>query len=485
MPKTVRRRETLAAIVLAAGKGTRMKSGRAKMLHRMCGRPLAYYPVKRALEAGADPVVVVVGHQADAVKAALRQHLPDAPLRFANQRRQLGTAHAVQAAHAALRGHHGSVLILSGDTPLLTRETLEAVVRARGTAKALAFATMTLENPEGYGRVVHAPQGGPALVVEENDATPEERQIKEVNAGLYCADSDFLWTTLGKVDRRNARREFYLTDLVALAAEGPGAVAAKVPSMEAMGVNDQEELSLAARALVRRIALALMQHGVTIEDPERFDADEGIEVGTDTVIEPSVRLAGATRVGRGCRVGQGSILADSVVGDGTEVRPYSLLDRAQVGRGCLVGPFARLRPGSVLADEVHVGNFVELKKTTVGRGSKANHLTYLGDATVGAGVNVGCGTITCNYDGQKKHPTVIGDEVFVGSDSILVAPIRVGKGAYLAAGSTLTEDVPPWALALGRARQTVKRGWVKSLRAARAARPAPLGARAKARRRRR
>jgi bifunctional UDP-N-acetylglucosamine pyrophosphorylase/glucosamine-1-phosphate N-acetyltransferase len=484
MPKTVRRRERLAAIVLAAGKGTRMKASRAKVLHRVCGRPLAFYPVKRALEAGADPVVVVVGHQANAVEADLRRHLPGAPLRFAHQREQLGTAHAVQAARSALRGHRGPVLILPGDTPLITRETLEAVVRARG-GKALAFATMTLENPEGYGRVVHGPHGGPALVVEEKDAKPEERQIKEVNAGLYCADSGFLWTTLGKVDRRNAQREFYLTDLVALAAEGPGAVAAKVPSLEAMGVNDQEELSLAARALVRRVALSLMEQGVTIEDPERFDADEGVLVGADTVIEPSVRLAGATRVGRGCRVGQGSILADSVVGDGTEVRPYSLLDRARVGRGCVVGPFARLRPESVLADEVHVGNFVELKKTTVGKGSKANHLTYLGDATVGAGVNVGCGTITCNYDGERKHPTVIGDGVFVGSDSILVAPIRVGKGAYLAAGSTLTEDVPPGALALGRARQVVKPGWAKRLRASRAAQSARRRAPPKARGRRR
>ncbi len=484
MPTIAAPRQRFAAIVLAAGKGTRMRSSRAKVLHRLCGRPLVYYPVKRAIEAGADPVVVVVGYQADAVRSALRQHLPEAPLRFAHQREQLGTAHAVQAARAALRGHRGPVLIVSGDTPLLTRETLESVVRARG-AGALAFATMTLENPEGYGRVVHAPHGGPALVVEEKDATAEERQIKEVNAGLYCADAGFLWSTLGKVDRRNAQREFYLTDLVALAAEGPGAVAAKVPSLEAMGVNDQEELSLAARALVRRVALSLMEQGVALEDPERFDADEGVAVGADTVIEPSVRLAGQTRIGRGCRIGQGSILNDAEIGDGTEVLPYSVLDRARVGRGCLVGPFARLRPESVLADEVHIGNFVELKKTTVGKGSKANHLTYLGDATVGAGVNVGCGTVTCNYDGERKHPTVIGDGVFVGSDAILVAPIRLGKGAYVAAGSTLTDDVPPGALALGRARQVVKPGWARRAKASRTSRAAARrGARPAPRRRR-
>ncbi len=471
--RTHRNRTPLAAIVLAAGKGIRMRSSRAKVLHQVCGRPLAYYPVRRALDAGADPVVVVVGVQAEAVRAALETALPGAPLRFTDQRDQLGTAHAVLAAKAALRGFRGPVLILSGDTPLLTRETLESVVAARERAgAALAFATMTLDNPEGYGRVVHAPHGGPALVVEEKDATAAERQIKEVNAGLYCADSEFLWRTLAKVDARNAQREFYLTDLVALAAEGPGAVAAKVSPVEAAGVNDQEELSLAVRALTRRLALGLMERGVTIEDPERFDCDEGVEVGPDTVIEPSVRLRGSTRIGRGCRIGQGSILADAVLADGVTLQPYCVVDQSSIGRGCIIGPFARMRPGNQLAEEVRVGNFVELKKTRVGRGSKANHLTYLGDATIGAGVNVGCGTITCNYDGEKKHPTFIGDGVFVGSDAILVAPVRIGKGAYLAAGSTITDDVPAGALALGRARQVVKRGWARKRQAA--ARKSPV-----------
>jgi len=476
-PPPRRRNGPLAAIVLAAGKGTRMKSGRAKVLHEVCGRPLAYYPVRRALELGADPVVVVVGHQADRVREALSRALPGAPIRFAYQRKQLGTAHAVLAARAALRGFAGTVLILSGDTPLLTAATLESVLRARGPA-ALAFGTMTLEHPEGYGRVVHAPHGGPALVIEEKDATPAEQSIKEVNAGLYCADSGFLWKTLAQVGAANVQREFYLTDLVALAAEGPGAVAAKVSPVEAAGVNDQEELSLAARALTRRLANALMEGGVTLEDPERFDCDEGVEVGPDTVIEPSVRLKGATRVGSGCRIGQGSILTDASIADGVTIRPYCVVNQAKVGAGCLVGPFARIRPETVLAEGVHIGNFVELKKARIGRGSKANHLTYLGDATVGAGVNVGCGTITCNYDGEKKHPTFIGDGVFVGSDAILVAPIRIGKGSYVAAGSTLTDDVPPGALALGRARQETKRGWV----AARAGKKKARGAASRRRR---
>lgn len=450
----------LAAIVLAAGKGTRMKSSRPKVLHEVCGRPMAYYPVRRALETGADPVVVVVGHEAARVEEALRGAFPDAPLRFALQREQLGTAHAVLAAKGALKGFTGDVLILSGDTPLLQGSTLAAVIEAqRAGGAALAFGTMHLENPTGYGRVVHGAHGGPALIVEEKDATPAERAIHEVNAGIYCAAGSFLWDTLGRVGSRNAQREFYLTDLVALAAEGPGAVTARVSALEASGVNDQEELSLAGRALTRRFATALMQAGVTIEDPERFDCDEEVRVGPDTFIEPSVRLRGRTVIGSGCRVGQGSILRDTVVEDGVQIRAYTVTEDAVVGRGSLVGPFARLRPGTVLAHEVHVGNFVEIKKSRIGKGSKANHLTYLGDAEVGDGVNVGCGTVTCNYDGEKKHPTTIGDGAFIGSDSILVAPIAVGKGAYVAAGSTLTEDVPAGALALGRSRQVNKEGW--------------------------
>jgi len=462
------RRRPLAAMVLAAGKGTRMRSSRPKVLHEVCGRPLAYFPVCRALDAGADPVVVVVGHAAEAVERSLRGHCGQAPLRFALQKQQLGTAHAVLAAKRSLRGFRGDVLILSGDTPLLQTETLEAVIAAkRKSGAALAFATMHLENPTGYGRVVHAPHGGPALVVEEKDAAPEERAIHEVNAGLYCADADFLWETLARVDSRNAQREFYLTDLVALAAEGPGAVTARVSAVEASGVNDQEELSLAARALTRRFATALMKAGVTVEDPERFDCDEEVVVGAGTVIEPSVRLRGRTRIGRGCRIGQGSILVDTVVEAGAVLKPYTVTDQAVVGKGSQVGPFARLRPGAELAAEVHIGNFVEVKKSRIGRGSKANHLTYLGDAIIGAGVNVGCGTVTCNYDGEKKNLTTIGDRVFVGSDSILVAPITIGSGAYVAAGSTLTEDVPPGALALGRARQANKEGWAARLARAR------------------
>jgi bifunctional UDP-N-acetylglucosamine pyrophosphorylase/glucosamine-1-phosphate N-acetyltransferase len=479
MPRT---RTPLAAIVLAAGKGTRMKSRTAKVLHPLGGRPLAWYPVKCALDAGASPVVVVVGHQAEAVEAALVASLPGAPLRFAVQEQQLGTAHAVLAARRALRGHDGPIAILSGDTPLLETDTLLSVVRARARAKApLAFATMTLARPQGYGRVVRDGRGRPERVVEEKDASDAERALGEVNAGLYCADASFLWKALARVGSENAQEEFYLTDLVALAARRDGAAAASVPADEAAGVNDREELARAAKVLLRRRASALMRAGVSIEDPERFDCDEGVEIEPDVVVEPGARLLGRTRIGAGSRIGAGAILRDAVLGREVQVRPYTVVEEATVARGAVLGPFSRLRPGSEIGEEAHVGNFVETKKAVLGRGAKANHLAYLGDAFVGAGANVGAGTITCNYDGEKKHPTRIGAGAFVGSDSILVAPLEIGDGAYVAAGSVITEPVPPGALALGRARQITKEGWADKRRAEKQMKgagsgPAPGGA---------
>jgi bifunctional UDP-N-acetylglucosamine pyrophosphorylase / glucosamine-1-phosphate N-acetyltransferase len=464
MPRT-----PLAAIVLAAGKGTRMRSRIPKVLHPVAGRPLAYYPVKRALELGASPVVVVVGHQAEAVEAALVAALPEAPLRFAIQTEQLGTAHAVLSAKSALRGYTGPIAILSGDTPLLTAGTLAAVVKARTRSRAaVAFATLSLEAPRGYGRVVRDAKGRPARIVEEKDASEAERALREVNAGLYCADAAFLWRSLAKVGSRNAQQEFYLTDLVAMAAAGGGAVAVPVRSEEATGVNDRAELARAARALVLRMADAHQKAGVSIEDPARFDCDEGVEIAPDVTIEPGVRLRGRTRIGAGTTIGAGSILTDATVGEDVTVNPYTVVDQSTVARGAVIGPFSRLRPGSEIGEEAHLGNFVETKKTRLGKGAKANHLTYLGDAVIGARTNVGAGTITCNYDGEKKHLTTIGEGAFVGSDSILVAPITIGDGAYVAAGSTLTDPVPAGALALGRARQITKEGWVAQRQAAKA-----------------
>jgi bifunctional UDP-N-acetylglucosamine pyrophosphorylase/glucosamine-1-phosphate N-acetyltransferase len=468
------RRSPLAAVVLAAGRGTRMKSATAKVLHPLGGRPLAWYPVRAALEAGASPVVVVVGHQAAAVEAALRASLPGAPLRFALQAEQRGTADAVRAARGALRGVTGPIAILSGDTPLLSAGTLRQVVRARARARGpLAFATMNLATPRGYGRVLRDAQGRPARIVEEKDASASERAVGEVNAGLYCADAAFLWKALARVGSANAQGEFYLTDLVALAARRSPAVAVEVEPLQAFGVNDREELARAGRVLQRRRAAELMRAGVTLEDPNRFHCDEAVVIAADVTIEPGVSLRGATRIGRDCRIGQGSVLADAVLAAGVTVRPYTVIEGpATVGAHAMLGPFSRIRPGSELGEGVHLGNFVETKKARLGKGTKANHLAYLGDADIGAGVNVGCGTITCNYDGERKHLTRIGDGAFIGSDSVLVAPIEIGAGAYVAAGSTLTEPVPAGALALGRARQLNKEGWARRLQVARAARRA-------------
>ncbi len=473
-----RSKTPIAAIVLAAGKGTRMKSRRAKVLHEAGGRPLAWYPVRRALDAGADPVVVVVGHQAEAVEAALGAALAGAPVRFAVQTDQLGTAHAVLAAKRALRGWTGPIAIVSGDTPLLGAETIRRVVQARARA-ALAFATMTLETPAGYGRVLRDASGRPERIVEEKDASAEVRAVREVNAGLYCADAAFLWKALARVGAKNAQKEFYLTDLVAMAARRGGAAAVPVDPAEAAGVNDREELARAAKVLLGRRASALMKAGVTIEDPARFDCDEGVSIGPDVVIEPGVRLLGRTQIASGCRIGAGAILRDAVLAEGVTVRPYTVIDESTVAEGAILGPFSRLRPGSDIGEGAHVGNFVETKKTRLGKGAKANHLAYLGDSFVGAGANVGAGTITCNYDGEKKHETRIGDGAFIGSDSILVAPIEIGAGAYVAAGSVVTDPVPPGALALGRARQVTKEGWVekrraeKQMKGAGAEKPAP------------
>jgi len=458
-----------AAIVLAAGKGTRMKSGLAKVLHEANGKPLAWYPIRRALALRCDPVVVVVGHQGDEVRARLEALFPGAPLVFAVQREQKGTGHAVLAARRALAGHDGRVLILYGDVPLLTDETLRTLTRA-GRGNPVAFLSMRPADPTGYGRVVRDARGRVEAIVEHKDASAAVRAIDECNAGLYDCDAAFLWKALRKVGASNAQGEYYLTDLIAAAhAAGRPAVAVEAPVEEVSGVNDRVELAAAARVLRRRIAERWMRAGVTLIDPDSTFLDEEVELGADVLVEPHVRIGGATRIGAGTRIGFGSVIVDSTVGARVTVKPYSVFEEARVGDRAQVGPFARLRPGTVLAEDVHIGNFVETKKATLGRGSKANHLAYLGDATIGSGCNVGAGTITCNYDGVNKLPTVLGDGVFIGSDTQLVAPVTVGDGAYVGAGSTIVRDVPAGALALSRSEQVIKEGWATRRRAGAAA----------------
>ncbi|RKI30180.1 UDP-N-acetylglucosamine diphosphorylase/glucosamine-1-phosphate N-acetyltransferase [Corallococcus sp. AB004] len=455
----------LAAVVLCAGKGTRMKSEKAKVLHPILGRPLCAYPLKRALELGATHVVPVVGHQAAEVEKSIRSHFPDAPLRFALQKEQRGTADAVKAAEDALKGHDGRVLILYGDVPLLRKETLQSLLAAHDAAGGvLALVSTTLEDPTGYGRVIRE-AGKVARIVEHKDCTPEQRAVKECNAGIYSVDAAFLWKALAEIKPVNAQGEYYLTDLVEMAAKlGPvGAVDAD--ATETAGVNDKVELAARARVLQQRINEAHMRAGVSIQDPATAYIEEGITIGTDTEIGPSVSLMAGTVIGKNVTIGQGSVLTASHVADGTHIKPYSVLEEARVGERCIIGPFSRLRPATELAEEVHLGNFVETKKTRIGKGSKANHLTYLGDANIGAGCNIGAGTITCNYDGVNKHLTELGDGVFIGSDSQLVAPVKVGDGGYVGAGTTVTKNVPPGSLAVSRAPQVVKEGWVAAKKA--------------------
>jgi bifunctional UDP-N-acetylglucosamine pyrophosphorylase/glucosamine-1-phosphate N-acetyltransferase len=450
----------LAAVVLAAGKGTRMKSDLAKVLHPIGGRPLAALPLSAALEAGAGPVVSVVGHQAAEVEAALKKALPQAPLFFALQAEQKGTGHAVQCAVAALRVQGvtagDTVLILAGDVPLLQGKTLRALVAARGEAE-VSLLTTRLPDPHGYGRVLRSTDGFVARIVEEKDATPEERKTQEINASVYACEAGFLFRALETLTPKNAQGEYYLTDIVAQAKR---AVAVEAAPDEVAGVNDRAQLAWAAARLRDRTLDALMKEGVTVQDPQATWIEQGVRVEVDAVLEPLVSLRGATVIGRGAQIGQGTIVIDSVVAPGARVLPYSHLEGASVGPGCVVGPYARLRPGAELLENSHVGNFVELKKTRLGKGSKANHLTYLGDAEIGDGVNIGAGTITCNYDGVNKHLTRIEDGAFIGSDTQLIAPITVGKGAYVGTGTTVREDVPAGSLAVSAGKQRVIEGWV-------------------------
>ena len=448
--------QKIAAVVLAAGKGTRMKSEKAKVLHEASGRPIAFFPIRAALALDASPVVVVIGHQADVVQDVLGRQFAGAPVRFAVQAQQLGTAHAVLCAEEALRGFEGSVLILAADVPLIRVETLQKLIAARQGAD-VALITCKATDPTGYGRVVRRRDGTVAKVVEEKDASVEERKISEINASIYLADARFLLGALRGVGRNNAQGEYYLTDIVARGR----AVAVVAEESEVSGVNDRAQLARSAAQFRERRNAQLMKDGVTFLDPDVTYVDEGVEVGADTVLEPMASLRGKTRIGRGVRIGQGCVIVDSEIADGAEILPYSHLTECRVGARATVGPFARLRPGAQLAEQTHVGNFVELKNTVLGRGSKASHLTYLGDAVIGEGCNIGAGTITCNYDGVNKHVTTIEDGAFIGSDTQLVAPVTVRKGAYVGTGTTVREEVPAGALAVSAGKQRNIEGWVE------------------------
>lgn len=449
------------AVILAAGLGTRMKSARPKALFEVAGLPLVAYPIRAALAAGVGRVAVVVGHQADAVRARITALFPDADIAFVTQAEQRGTAHATRCA-ADVAAPWRNVLLMNGDLPLLTADTV-ATLRAAFDASGGTFALLTsvVDDPGGFGRIVRDDAGAVRRIVERRDATPRELAIREVNVGLYLAEDAALFRDLEAVDDANRVHEFYFTDVVRMRADAGQAVGVHVlpDPGEAAQVNDRAELAVVEAAMLRRNARALMAGGVTIHLPDTVAIDTDCDVGPDTEIGPGVELHGATRIGAGCTVGRGCVLTNVVVGDGVTIKPYCVMTDAHVANGAVLGPFAHLRPGADVGPDAHVGNFVEMKKATLGPGSKANHLTYLGDCTVGRGVNIGAGTITCNYDGVNKLPTVIEDGAFIGSDTQLVAPVRVGKDAYIAAGTTVTKDVPDGALALSRVPQTHVEGY--------------------------
>jgi bifunctional UDP-N-acetylglucosamine pyrophosphorylase/glucosamine-1-phosphate N-acetyltransferase len=454
--------EGLAAIVLAAGKGTRMRSARAKVLHELLGRPLVAYPVGVARELEAQPVVAVLGHQLPAVEAALVSRFGADAIKVVEQAEQKGTGHAVRLAMPALEGFEGVVVILYGDVPLLRRETLQALVGAARRYGCLAIVTATPEDPTGYGRVVRDSRGHVIGVVEQKDASASERAINEVNAGIYAAPAEFLRKATAGLVAKNAQGEYYLTDVISAAARSIGVATVDADARDVAGINDREQLAVAEGTMRARINRRWQEHA-TLRDPAGTDIEPDVEIGVDVEIGRGVALRGRTRVGHGARIDDGSILVDTEVGAGAHVQAYTVSNDAVIGANAIVGPFARLRPGTTLGPEAHVGNFVELKKTTLGKGSKANHLSYLGDAVIGEKVNIGAGTITCNYNGYEKTQTIIDDGAFVGSDSQLVAPVHVGARAVIAAGATITEDVPEGALAIGRVATSHKPGYAEAL----------------------
>jgi bifunctional UDP-N-acetylglucosamine pyrophosphorylase/glucosamine-1-phosphate N-acetyltransferase len=461
--------QDFSVLILAAGKATRFKSEHSKMLHRLAGRPLGEYVLETVLAAEPQRTYMVIGHEAEEVRKAFARP----GLTFIEQKEQLGTGHALLVARAALERCSSSTLaVVVGDAPLLRAETLCALVEAHGKARAAATILSTrLENPQGYGRVVRARDGRVRAIVEEKVCTPAQKKIREVSSGILCFSLPKLLEHVGALSDRNAQREYLLTDLVEIFNRRRLKVVAfpVAEAREVLGVNDRAELAQIERVLRLRKAEALMGEGVTIVNPECTYVDDQVEVGCDTVIEPGVSLLGKTRVGRACLLRPYSTIADSILGDRVTVRPCCLINSCEIGPDVILGPFAHLRDGAVIEQDARIGNFVEVKKSRVGRGTKAWHLTYLGDATLGERVNVGAGTITCNYDGEKKNPTQIEDGVFVGSGSMLVAPVRIGRDSYVAAGSTITEDVPAESLALGRARQTNKEDWARTRRQAKPA----------------
>ena len=448
---------TVTAIVLAAGQGTRMKSDIPKVLHRANGKALVQWVLDTLRASDVEDTVVVLGHGSEQVEDAIRGQAT-----FAYQREQKGTGHAVMQAVDAIGANADCVLVVCGDTPLLTEGTIRKLIaQHREEKNAVTVLTAIAPNPFGYGRMIRD-EKGIVKIVEQKDATPEEQAVAEINAGTYCFDREFLIANLPKLTTNNAQGEYYLTDLIGIArSAGLGVGGYPMEDFsESLGVNNRVQLAQAAEILRARKCNELMTAGVTIIAPAQTYVESTVSVGRDTILYPGVLLEGNTTIGEGNIIGANCRIANSTIGDDNEIQ-QTVMNEATVGNGCNIGPFAYLRPGATLADRVKIGDFVEVKKSTIGEGSKLPHLSYVGDAIVGSGVNIGCGSITCNYDGVNKYQTIIGDGAFIGSNTNLIAPVQVEANAFIGAGSTITKDVPADSLALTRAPLVVKESWNK------------------------
>jgi bifunctional UDP-N-acetylglucosamine pyrophosphorylase/glucosamine-1-phosphate N-acetyltransferase len=443
----------LTVVILAAGEGKRMRSRRPKVLHALCGRPLVAYPVRLARHLS-DRIVLVVGPDAEGVKQAAGSGVD-----FVEQPERLGTGHALQRAQPACGA--GPIVVLPGDTPLLTDATLARLIAHHvDTGAAATLLTSVVDRPAGYGRVLRH-RGRVYRIVEDRDATDDQKAIAEISTSVYCFDPRSLWPALARVRSDNEQGEYYLTDVIGLLSAAGARVEAVTTTdpWECLGVNDRKQLASLAAIRQQQILDRLMLEGVTILDPGRTYVDDTVTIGPDTVLHPNVCLSGETLIGAECEIGAGSHLAGSRLGDRVVLKPYCVLTDAVVEDEATLGPFCHLRPLAHVGPRAKIGNFVEVKKSTIGRGSKVPHLSYVGDATIGSGVNVGAGTITCNYDGMRKHATTVGDGAFIGTNTSLVAPVTIGEGAYVGAGSTITRDVPAHALAVERSPQVTKEGW--------------------------
>ncbi len=450
---------------MAAGKGTRLKSKHPKVLHEVGGKPILAHVIATAVKVVPPrDVFVIIGHEAERVRAAMA----GTGVNFVLQSEQRGTGHALMVAREALSGYD-RVIVLYGDAPLITAETITKLSDFHSAEKAtMTVLSADLENPFGYGRVIRKGTRSPEIlaIVEEKSATARQKKIREINSGCYAFAGPALYEHIDQLSTANAQGEYYLTDMAEVFHRAHKKVVAikTDDASEVLGSNTRAEMMMLDARLRLAKCRELLDAGVTIFYPHTCVIDSDVEVGADTVIEPFVQLLGKTKIGEDCRIRSYSVIGNSTLGDGVTVKPGTIMEGSRVGAGAVLGPYTHMRPGSEVGEGAHLGNFVETKKIKLGKGSKANHLSYLGDSEIGEGVNIGAGTITCNYDGVNKHKTVIEDGVFVGSDSTLVAPVKIGRGAYIAAASCITEDVPADALALGRARQSVKEGWARAKR---------------------